>query len=65
MVIGWEKCLILLALLSFAFSVMVCVAGAKRARRDQMLRRLNSPHFRCITSPYYRANHYRVGSDCK
>lgn len=62
---GWEKGLILLALLSIGFSVFVCIAGAKRARRDEMLRRLNSPHFRQITDPYYRANHYRVGSVLK
>ncbi len=51
--LGWQPALILVVTLFLIFVAAVLAIDAKRQRRATLLRRLNSPHFRCITDPHY------------
>jgi hypothetical protein len=55
---SWQHALELLGIASISFCILVCVIGARIARRrdrERILGRLNSPFFRQVTDPYYRA----------
>ncbi len=51
--LGWQPALIVTGLAFLALIAAALAVDAKRQRRANTLRRLNSPFFRRITDPYY------------